>query len=125
MLKATYPVPEDMVAAYKLVTYVIATNRLSLNVLEKTERITAFPEDYTQFIVTNLNPEFERKFEISKKKYGSTFLFHGSSQENWYSILRNGLRVLSNTKYMTAGAAYGAGVYGSQNVSLVCDNVVI
>ena len=66
-----------------------------------------------QFIVTNLNPDFERKFEISKKKFGSHFIFHGSSCENWYSILRNGIRVCSNTKYMTAGAARGAGVYGS------------
>lgn len=33
--------------------------------------------------------------------------------ENWYSILRNGLRNLSNTSLMTAGAAYGAGIYAS------------
>ncbi len=46
------------------------------------------------------------------------FLFHGSGSENWYSILRNGIRVLSNTKYMTAGAAMGAGVYGSNQVLL-------
>jgi len=33
--------------------------------------------------------------------------------ENWYSILRNGLRNLSNTSLMTAGAAYGQGIYAS------------
>lgn len=43
------------------------------------------------------------------------FCFHGSSLENWYSILRNGLRNLSNTALMTAGAAYGAGIYASAN----------
>ena len=43
-------------------------------------------------------------------------MFHGSSKQNWYSILRNGIRVLSKTKYMTAGAAHGVGVYASNNV---------
>jgi hypothetical protein len=33
--------------------------------------------------------------------------------ENWYSILRNGLRNLSNSSLMTAGAAYGQGIYAS------------
>jgi ubiquitin-conjugating enzyme E2 Q len=51
----------------------------------------------------------------SKKKHGSNFFFHGSSMENWYSILRNGLRNLSNSALMTAGAAYGAGIYASEN----------
>lgn len=46
-------------------------------------------------------------------------MFHGSAPENWYSILRNGIRVLSNTKYMTAGAAMGAGVYAASHVKLL------
>jgi len=35
--------------------------------------------------------------------------------ENWYSIMRNGLRNLSNTHLMTAGAAYGQGIYASSH----------
>ena len=50
-----------------------------------------------------------------KRKHGSFFCFHGSSLENWYSIMRNGLRNLSNTALMTAGAAHGAGIYASAN----------
>ena len=46
------------------------------------------------------------------------FMFHGSGPENWYSILRNGLRILSNTKYMTAGAAHGSGIYVASNVNI-------
>lgn len=48
-----------------------------------------------------------------KKKHGSRFLFHGSGINNWYSIIRNGLRNLSNTGMMTAGAAYGEGIYAA------------
>ena len=36
--------------------------------------------------------------------------------ENWFSIVRNGLRNLSNSHMMTAGAAYGQGIYASANV---------
>jgi len=43
-------------------------------------------------------------------------LWHGSSLENWYSIFRNGLRNLSNSGMMTAGAAHGAGIYASNNL---------
>jgi len=48
-----------------------------------------------------------------KKKFGSWFLFHGSGLNNWYSIIWNGLRNLSNTGMMTAGAVYGEGIYSA------------
>jgi hypothetical protein len=37
---------------------------------------------------------------------------------NWYSILRNGIKVCSGTKWMSAGAAYGNGIYLSNEISL-------
>ena len=37
--------------------------------------------------------------------------YHGSALGNWHSILRDGLLVLSNTAYMTAGAVAGQGIY--------------
>lgn len=63
------------------------------------------PHDYTK----------ERNFMSNKQKHGSIFCWHGSSLENWYSILRNGLRNLSNTGLMTSGAAHGAGIYASSH----------
>jgi ubiquitin-protein ligase len=48
----------------------------------------------------------------------SHFLFHGSNWHNWYSILRNGLKNCSKTKLMTAGAAYGNGIYLSDSSAL-------
>lgn len=41
------------------------------------------------------------------------YLFHGSTIENWYSIMRNGLKVASHSKIMVNAAAYGAGIYMS------------
>jgi hypothetical protein len=37
--------------------------------------------------------------------------YHGSSLANWHGIQRTGLVVLSNTQYMSAGAALGPGIY--------------
>ncbi len=59
------------------------------------------------------NDEF--KNEIDNKGY--CYLFHGSNIFNWYSIISNGLKIFSNTKRMTNGAAYGKGIYLSDSYS--------
>lgn len=41
----------------------------------------------------------------------SKILFHGTSLVNLYSIMRNGIRTMSKSKYQTNGAAYGHGIY--------------
>ena len=65
-------------------------------------------------IIDNINPNSEY-WESEKEKYGGEtfFAFHGSGLGNWYSILKNGLVSVSNTKMMSAGAAYGKGIYSS------------
>lgn len=62
---------------------------------------------------------YEIKYpEFVEAKYNNgTIMYHGSSCANWYPIIRNGLKNLSNTKLMTAGAVQGAGVYLSPNVN--------
>jgi poly [ADP-ribose] polymerase 6/8 len=52
-----------------------------------------------------------------KAKHGSVFAFHGSSSENWHSILRNGLKNASGSKLQVNGAAYGSGIYLSPNAA--------
>ena len=44
-------------------------------------------------------------------------MFHGSGMENWFSIIRNGIKIASGSKIMTTGAAYGTGIYASDNFS--------
>ena len=107
----------DGLMMYKLIRYVIATNRLNLIKLEPASLIKGFGEDIEQYIVTNHPPETEKSFAERKKAAGSFYAFHGSAIENWYSILRNGIRNLSNTHMMTAGAAYGPGVYCAENIA--------
>jgi hypothetical protein len=48
----------------------------------------------------------------------SFYLFHGSSLENWHSIINLGLKNFSNTKLMSHGAVHGPGVYLSPRLSV-------
>lgn len=67
-----------------------------------------------KFIHINYSAEIENKF---KQKY---FLFHGSNISSWYPIVKNGLKVMSGTNMMANGAAFGIGIYFSNqfNISL-------
>lgn len=50
--------------------------------------------------------------------HGTTFVFHGSGADRWYSILKHGLRSMSNTVMQLNGAAYGSGIYVSDRFSV-------
>lgn len=96
---------------YSVLRYVLSTSRLKLHLLKGNEKFTFFDAHY-QFAVLHDSPEREAYFESRRiQQRGSFFAFHGSSADNWYSILRNGLRCLSNTSFMSSGASYGAGIY--------------
>lgn len=60
----------------------------------------------------------EVEFDSRRKTMKSCFLFHGSGKQNWYSLMCNGIKVASNTKLMTTGAAYGVGVYASDTLAV-------
>jgi hypothetical protein len=102
---------------YRLMRYILATNHVSILPLPSNSKIQGLPSQCTQYIIASNSPETEAYFSKQKAKYGSFFAFHGSAIENWYSILRNGIRNLSNTHMMTAGAAYGIGVYAAEDMA--------
>ena len=66
-----------------------------------------------QFKVLNTF-EQESAFRAHGKK--TSFLFHGSRMENWYSMIKNGIKVCSGTKLQVNGAAYGKGIYLSDSI---------
>ncbi len=115
---------EESLLAYKLLAYIFATNRTTMKELKAEERIliASNPDYFRQFILTSSDPDKERIFMQNKLKHGSFYCWHGSSMENWFSIMRNGLRNLSNSHMMTAGAAYGQGIYASANVNILIMN---
>eukprot|EP00930_Biecheleria_cincta_P074853 TRINITY_DN62069_c0_g1_i1.p1 TRINITY_DN62069_c0_g1~~TRINITY_DN62069_c0_g1_i1.p1 ORF type:complete len:772 (+),score=93.19 TRINITY_DN62069_c0_g1_i1:66-2381(+) len=93
-----------------LLQWVVASNRSYLAPLQGTHLIEAFRTPF-QYLLISAPPDRENQFQQLKNTYGSVFAYHGSGTENWHSILRNGLKNCSHTKYMTAGAVHGAGIY--------------
>ena len=56
--------------------------------------------------------------EDKLKDKQTSFLYHGSPYENWYSIMKNGLKIGSKSKYYLNGAAHGNGIYLSNNIHI-------
>jgi ubiquitin-protein ligase len=64
---------------------------------------------------TEVETEIKSKLDSGQKYY---YLYHGSPFYCWYSIIKNGLKNMSNTEHMTTGAAYGPGIYASNTLSV-------
>lgn len=107
---------------YGFIKYVIASNKTRI----KSEKVLKgdklfetddclLIDDKTKFIDIRIihDDETEKKFR-TKIPY---FLVHGSPFENWYSIMRNGLKNYSGTNKMLNGQAFGSGIYLSDSFS--------
>ena len=102
---------------YYLVRFIVKSNKTDLKTVKLFDTIE--DKDIKQFSVVHPHTQ-EEKFKTHTKGKTS-FLFHGSSFENWYSILRNGIKIMSGTKLMVNAAAYGTGVYLSDSFAFSCD----
>ena len=82
-----------------------------LTVASQSQQIPGF--GINQFLLVNATPELETAFAnaVVDKTAEPIILFHGTSLDRLYSILRNGLRVQSGTSLQRHGAASGPGVY--------------
>ena len=56
--------------------------------------------------------------DIENSFTGKHFLFHGSPFYCWYSIIKNGLKIMSGSSLQANGSLYGDGVYFSNNFNL-------
>ena len=94
---------------FELLRWIVMSNRSHLIHLQHGMRI--FESSIYQFMSLISAPEVEREFKRLKARYGSRFLFHGSSTPRWHSIIRNGLKNASGTDLQANGAVHGAGIY--------------
>lgn len=77
-------------------------------------QVAGFPPQATQVAVFGAEP---LGFASLARERGTFFAFHGSAVHNWFGILRNNLRVMSDTALATTGASYGPGIYCSKILS--------
>jgi ubiquitin-protein ligase len=96
---------------YGYLKFLLRTNQTILKTSSLNEN--PYTDTYTILEIIH-NPAIEEKFKTSQPEY----LFHGSASANWYSILRNGLKNMSNTSLMVNGNAHGSGIYLSSNYNL-------
>eukprot|EP01100_Stratorugosa_tubuloviscum_P015908 TRINITY_DN967_c1_g1_i1.p1 TRINITY_DN967_c1_g1~~TRINITY_DN967_c1_g1_i1.p1 ORF type:complete len:656 (-),score=265.02 TRINITY_DN967_c1_g1_i1:54-2021(-) len=99
---------------YPVLKWLLSSNRAFIRRIPDSLKVSSL-SCANQFLIISNTPEKERLFQEQKDEYGSYFAFHGSPIANWHSILRNGLKNMSNTALMAHGAAYGAGVYLGDN----------
>lgn len=98
---------------YSLIRFLITSCKADLTINKQ-----LFEKDNApvQLTVYKVNHPVDKEREFEKLSLGNpSYLFHGSAWCNWYSIMRNGLKNCSNTKLMTAGSAYGQGIYLSSS----------
>lgn len=99
---------------YKLIRFIIMSCKVNIvkddTILNKKKSEISI---YKIIHPSDINEQF-----IKNSNNKTFYLFHGSRWYNWYSILRNGLKNCSNTQMMTTGAAYGNGVYLSDNLNI-------
>lgn len=108
-------------AVYHLLQFIVGTVTLKLQHVE----LYVGRQRFDQFRV-NWDAQREDMFVAQARtdntySSGIQYLYHGSPLFNWHSIIRNGVRVMSNTTYMSNAAAYGTGVYLSDQLSMSYD----
>lgn len=64
-----------------------------------------------QFVLASAFPEKERSFEAHGSSQRPRIVFHGTSLDRLYAILRQGLLVMRKGPLQAHGAAYGEGIY--------------
>ena len=114
---------------YELIRFILEGNKMLLKadnllcagdiISVKTEKeAVAISEKNILEEVIQLKVEHTALVEDRFRGRETTYLYHGSRSENWYSIMANGIKICSNSKYMLNGAAYGNGIYLSNDINL-------
>lgn len=103
---------------YGLLKFIILSNNFRLKSVNMTDKDIFTKEiDYEKDMVCYEIIHDMVKTELFNAREPE-YLYHGSNIGNWYSIMRNGLKNCSGTSLMSAGAAYGNGIYLSDNANI-------
>lgn len=113
---------------YGFIKFTLKTNNTMLfsgSLISVSDINTLFNPNIDEKYVETLADDFlklqqfsvQHSQQVENRFKKGCYLYHGSRQENWYSIMRNGLKVCSDSKMQVNGAAYGSGIYLSDQVN--------
>ena len=113
----TLAVPTSRKTSFDVAKWAIEQAPSSIFPLEGGVRFANIKTPF-QFLLKHNVSSHEAKFRKARNSGQTTLAFHGSRIENWHSIFHNGLMVNSGKSGLQLnGAAYGSGIYVSQNSS--------
>lgn len=94
----------------KLLYFFIFTNNIAFETIN-------IPDISNKGILFKTSHSYTKEKEFYNLPGESTTLFHGTSIYNMYSMMRNGIKTMSKSKYQTNGNVYGNGIYLTNNIS--------
>lgn len=102
---------------YGFIKFVISTNQ-SISITPCKLFVSASVSN-----IINIRRQYEFRYTKDKEdvfsKQKTVYLYHGSPYENWYRIRCKGIEICSNNeKLRLNGAAYGDGIYLSNDINL-------
>lgn len=109
-------IKKTSVIKYGMLKYMILNNTFKLKTIPMNDNIDDeinLDRDTVCFEI--IHDVIDDKFKYLDKP---TYLYHGSHIYNWGSIMKNGLKNYSGTKNMVNGAAYGNGIYFSDEITM-------
>lgn len=102
---------------YGLIKYMLKIINYNIVILDN-EYIS---QKYNLSYINNKNISlYEIKYPERKEKEfkDSKLYYHGSPYGNWFSIIRNGIKNMSDSRFMTSGKALGPGIYLADNINI-------
>jgi ubiquitin-protein ligase len=106
-----YPTDQSIVdslgkSTYILLRFIIKSCCLDISIQDMNSDMTVYKINHP-FYVENRQNQSEDKSRC--------YMYHGSQNDAWYSILRNGIKILSNTSLQANGMVHGVGIYVSDS----------
>ncbi|TIA20063.1 hypothetical protein D6C80_02572 [Aureobasidium pullulans] len=108
-------------AAFAVLRWTLASNRSCIMAVDEPGKAVHGMPEYMQFRFAMGAPDKEHRFKTAVKKtakrldskYPTLYAWHGSSIQNWHSIIREGLHFSD----VVNGRAFGNGVYHAPNAA--------
>lgn len=107
---------------YMFLKHVVLSNNTRLNYYDSTKglvrdsSIDLWNQESAVVLFTVDHPiSKQKKFDADPNV---VHMFHGSGVQNWYSIMRNGIKNYSGTDKMSNGQVHGPGIYLATEISM-------